>query len=348
MKLKMKNILFLFSVLTFIIYYAGCSDLNENIPSVPEVKTHGEGTFDSVSANYHPNLLATFPNGLYDCQNCHAADFSGGITGVGCNTTNCHPSIGVHLAGIVDTTSQNFHGYYIRDHQQWDMRECKSCHGENYAGGMVSPSCLSCHSYLNGPENCTTCHGSMTSNAPPKDLNGNYSSSDRGVGAHQSHLKGGSLGKFLTCTECHNVPGSVYVQGHIDGDNRAEVLMNEQRANLVTNDPSTNNYDPNQQTYHPNPTYSLAELTCSNSYCHGYFKNGNLDNKPIWNNPSTAACGTCHGSLTNPLPGGSHPSIGSLTCSACHGGVVNANNQIINPSKHIDGLLNLLGKDIKF
>jgi hypothetical protein len=32
----------------------------------------------------------------------------------------------------------------------------------------------------------------------------------------------------------------------------------------------------------------------------------------------------------------------------CHGGVVNQNYEIINPEKHIDGLLNLYGNDINY
>ena len=353
MKSKMKYIYIFLVSSAFLIYFASCSDLNENIPPAPEVTIHGYGTFDTLSTNYHPNLVAEAPDGMYDCQNCHAADYSGGITGVGCNTPNCHPTISVHQTGIVDTTSQNFHGYYIKDNQ-WDMLPCKSCHGENYSGGMVSPSCLNCHSYLNGPENCTTCHGSKTSNAPPKDLNGNYSTSERGVGAHQAHLKENSFGRVVSCTECHVIPGTVYTPGHIDSDNRAEVIMSNDLtilANLVTNDPSTIYYDSTQITYSPNPEYNLEALTCSNTYCHGYFKNGNLDNKPVWNNSSTAACGTCHGDETSPLPktnsqGGSH--INNPNCYICHSDVVDADLKIINPSKHIDGLLNLFGEDIKY
>ena len=350
MKIKMKYIFVLSVAFIFVIFFAGCSDLKEDIPAVPQVYTHGTGNFDSSSANYHPYLIANSKNGIYDCQTCHAADFSGGVTGVGCNTPNCHPSIGVHLAGIVDTTSQNFHGNFIKDHE-WDMRPCKSCHGEMYSGGLVSPSCNDCHVYINGPENCTTCHGSKTSNAPPKDLNGNYSTSDRGVGAHQAHLKENNFGRYLTCTECHVVPGATYVQGHIDGDNRAEVLMNKVLANLVTNDPSTTQYDSSLTLFTPSPNYNLETLTCSNTYCHGYFKNGNLDNSPIWNNSSTAACGTCHGDETSPLPktdleGGSH--IDNQNCYVCHADVVDEDLKIINSSKHIDGLLNLFGKDIKY
>ena len=346
MNLTMKYIFYL-STIILTIYTAGCSDLKDNIPSVPEVNTHGSGVFDSESPNYHVKSIAGSPNGMFDCQECHAADFSGGITGVGCNIPNCHPAIGVHKEGITDPTSENFHGKYIRD-RQWEMRTCRPCHAENYSGGLVSPSCLECHIYPGGPENCTTCHGSSTSNAPPKDLNGNTSATERGVGAHQAHLQGNEIGRNLTCTECHNVPGGVYTPGHIDGDNQAEVVMNNPRANLITNDPSTSEYDPSLQLFVPDPNYNSAALSCSDTYCHGFFKNGNLTNAPVWTDPTTSECGSCHGNATSPLPGGSHPNVGGTNCSVCHGGVVDDNLNIINPSKHIDGLLNLFGNDIKY
>jgi predicted CxxxxCH...CXXCH cytochrome family protein len=158
-------------------------------------------------------------------------------------------------------------------------------------------------------------------------------------------------GRFVTCTECHNVPGGVYTQGHIDSDNRAEVVMNNPLANLLTNDPSTSEYDPSLPLFEPDPLYNSSTLSCSNTYCHGNFKNGNLNNIVVWTDPASAECGTCHGNATSPLPktnseGGSHP--GSTNCSICHGGVVDADLNIINPSKHIDGLLNLFGNDIKY
>ena len=350
MNLKMKYIFVYLSAMVFALYFTGCSDLNDNVPSVPKIYTHGSGVFDSESPNYHVKTIAGSPNGMFDCQECHAADFSGGVTGVGCNTPDCHPVIVVHVQGIVDPTSVNFHGKYIRN-DNWEMRTCRPCHGENYAGGIVSPSCLECHIYPGGPENCTTCHGSTTSNAPPKDLNGNTSTSERGVGAHQAHLKENSVGKMLSCTECHNVPGGVYTPGHIDSDNRAEVFMNNPLANLVTNDPSTAYWDSTRAPIVPNPTYNSSNLSCSNTYCHGNFKNGNLNNTGVWTDPTSAECGTCHGDATSPLPktqneGGSH--ISNPNCYICHGGVVDADLNIINSSKHIDGLLNLFGNDIKY
>jgi predicted CxxxxCH...CXXCH cytochrome family protein len=178
---------------------------------------------------------------------------------------------------------------------------------------------------------------------------------DRGVGAHQLHLSA-TKGRFLSCTDCHNVPGSLYAAGHIDNpDNRAEVIISSFIAGTITNDPSTSTWDSTRTPFVPNPAYNFSNQACASTYCHGNFKNGNVDNSPVWNNPQTGACGTCHGDPTKPtpreqaLPGGTHPTVPNiLQCHNCHGGVVNANLNFINPSKHIDGRLNLFGEDRKF
>ena len=355
---KMKYIYFCTPITIFMVFFVSCSEIRDDLPSAPKVYTHGNGVYSLGSSDFHPYTIANADNGMYDCQECHAVDFSGGVTGVGCNTLDCHPSIEVHLNEvlIIDPASDNFHGKYIRDNN-WEMRTCRPCHGEDYAGGLVSPSCNVCHIYPAGPENCATCHGSTTSPAPPRDIEGNTSTTFRGVGAHQVHLQGGSLGKRLACTDCHLVPGSTYDEGHLDTELPAEVTVNSFLANLITNDPSTSEYDSTLTLFIPDPNYDSSNLSCSNTYCHGYFKNGNLNNSADWTYPNSASCGTCHGDPTRPTPeerplpktsleGGSHPEI--TNCFACHGGVVDIDLNIIDPLKHIDGLLNLFGEDIKY
>jgi len=259
------------------------------------------------------------------------------------------PTVLVHGEGVDSINSPNWHGNLVKEYN-YNLMVCQSCHGPDYSGGLVNESCLNCHIYSQGPENCTTCHGSLSSNAPPKDLDGNTSPSAPGVGAHQNHLYIGSLGQGVFCSECHNVPGTLFTPGHIDSDRPAEVIFNGYRSLTATNEPGTSQYDPSLPTFEPDPTFDYDSLTCANTYCHGYFKNANLDNKPVWNKPSTSQCGSCHGDGSYPLPKrppeGTHPNAGN--CYQCHGGVVDQNLNIINPAKHIDGLLNLYGNDINF
>ncbi len=254
----------------------------------------------------------------------------------------------VHPTGWKTTGSATFHGLTIRENL-WDMRACRSCHGLIYDGGTSGVSCRTCHFSAAGPENCSTCHGSSTSPAPPRDLSNNTATTTRGVGAHQIHLLGTTRAKGVTCADCHRIPEGVYATSHIDGDNRAEIIMESYLATLKTSSGSVV----------PAPAYSSTTFSCSNTYCHGTFKNGNTTNVAVWTNPATAACGTCHGdpNAADPaqiaLPktsaqGGTHPNPTSTSCSVCHGGVVNASRQIINASKHIDGKLNLFGNDNAF
>jgi len=266
------------------------------------------------------------------------------------------PVINTHSQDILNTASADFHGNLIRQ-SNWDMSMCKQCHGISYDGGLAKSSCFSCHNNPAGPENCSTCHGSELSPAPPRDLNGNTSTTDRGVGAHQVHLAGNSNGKTLSCAECHTVPASLNTAGHLDSDNKAEVMMSNYLANLNTNGASTTEYDPTVSLFVPNPIYNSSDQSCSNTYCHGYFKNGNLNNKMIWTSQTSTACGSCHGDVTKPTPneralpkniteGGTHPNL--LACYVCHEDVVDENLKIINFSKHIDGRLNLFGNDIEY
>ncbi|MEK6650289.1 MAG: CxxxxCH/CxxCH domain-containing protein, partial [Bacteroidota bacterium] len=98
----------------------------------------------------------------------------------------------------------------------------------------------------------------------------------------------------------------------------------------------------------PNPSYNYTAHTCGGTYCHGSLKNGNTTNAPVWNAPAGtgAACGTCHGTTSGgttaqmALPktaatGGDHPSF--TQCSWCHNAVVDANTNIIDGTKHVDG-----------
>jgi predicted CxxxxCH...CXXCH cytochrome family protein len=278
-------------------------------------------------------------------------------------------NLAVHPEGwATDTSSAIFHGKYIHA-QQWQMSSCWTCHGRNYAGGSSQVSCLTCHTKIGGPENCTTCHGS-TNPAPPRDINGNLSTTVATVGAHQSHLVGAGTTDGIRCSECHVVPTSVYAPGHLDGGLPAEVIFGDSLANTATNEPTTRDYDvnirdsaltiPDMATHMvvPSPTWNPVTLRCTNTYCHGDFKNGN-NYAPTWTSVGTgeARCGTCHGDVMKQtlaeraLPktleeGGTHPN--STQCSVCHVGIVDANLNIIDGTKHINGKLNVFGDERDF
>lgn len=266
------------------------------------------------------------------------------------------PSVSVHAEGIMQKSSPNFHGKLISNNN-WDMKQCQSCHAANYSGGTTGSSCLTCHSQPTGPEACNTCHGDFRNPAviyPPQDTKNNTDPSVRGVGAHRLHLNEALMtkGKLVDCSTCHNVPPAFNSPGHIDNSPHAELIFSGLAANK-TNVPGTMNYTASQPTIEPNPQYDYEKLECSNTYCHGAFKNGNENNVVKWTDGANGAkCGSCHGDVLtgNPAPGGNHPP--SPNCGGCHADVAESDGaggfRIKDKTKHINGLLNVFGSEREY
>src|SRR3990172_96051 len=251
------------------------------------------------------------------------------------------PVIGVHPAGWADTLytdSSNFHGQYIYANKKWNLSECRSCHGSNYAGGNTGKSCLTCHTASNGPQNCMLCHGGVSGHAnPPKALNGDTLTTSLGVGAHMTHLYNTKWSAAVACSECHIDIGEEFNNpNHIGAnpDGIAEITFGPLARDTI-NGP-----------IRPNPTWTRNTATCSSVYCHGTFKAGNVDAVGIWTNASSVVCGTCHGNPTtgNPTPGNPNnivpPHFSFMTinsCATCHETVINPQGQFINKDKHVNG-----------
>jgi hypothetical protein len=66
------------------------------------------------------------------------------------------PPTGVHPSGILDETSENFHGKELA-RRGYDLALCASCHGDDFKGGKAGAPCTTCHT--EGPTACVTCHG---------------------------------------------------------------------------------------------------------------------------------------------------------------------------------------------
>lgn len=339
-----KKIFILISFALISLLLSSCSDIQDNIDELikPKVSIHAEGINDPASPNFHGKLIANSNKKFGECITCHAGNFEGGTAGVSCATSNCHPSISVHKGGILNPGSPAFHGKYISENFNWDMRTCGSCHGTNYAGGMASPTCLSCHTASRGPEQCNTCHGDFTDTtriAPPRALNGSIETTYRGVGAHEEHLYDRELSNNVRCGSCHNYPsGGVYAAGHLDNTPHAEINLKGLAGTLGV--------------------YDANALTCANVYCHGNFTfyrdsaaaanrfaytaatMTGLNKTVTWNKVGMdeAACGTCHG-----LPPAGHIASTLTACANCHIGVVDNTGKIIDKVKHVNGIPNVFG-----
>jgi len=213
---------------------------------------------------------------------------------------------------------------------------CGSCHGlPPPTPHPQSNRCAVCHgdvvdaqNHIRAPElhvdgqvesslpSCAGCHGKGDEPAPPFDTQGNSSVSHIGVGAHAVHLSGGGLARPLACGECHLVPKKAEDPRHADGL-PAEVEL----TGVATTDGRT-------------PTWQHATATCADSWCHGPGP-GDPGASPRWTERAALGCASCHGAPP-PAP---HPQMNE--CSLCHGEVVAADGSIIDPSRHVDGVVDV-------
>jgi predicted CxxxxCH...CXXCH cytochrome family protein len=168
--------------------------------------------------------------------------------------------------------------------------------------------------------NCTTCHGSptragseLTRAAPPFDVSGQTALSARGVGAHLVHLTGDETHVAVPCDTCHQIPEATDSPGHADTALPAEVTLIGLAA-------------ANERA----PRYDAASQSCSDTYCH-------LKKTPTWIPDAAPAerCARCH-AMPPPAP---HPA--STDCYLCHGEVIDAEKRFVDPSRHVDGVLDV-------
>lgn len=250
------------------------------------------------------------------------------------NSVSLAPEIRTHAVGWSNPSSGNFHGVYIAS-SKWNLGACKTCHGGDYSGGTSGTSCLGCHSNSNGPENCRTCHGNSEHSNPPNALNGDSSTTSLGVGVHMSHLYS-TYGAALSCDNCHRDINGFDDPNHIgsDPDGIAEIVFGPLA------------YDTLGGPIRPNPTWDRSTATCSSVYCHGTFKEGNVNAVGLWTNPGSVTCGTCHGdpNTGNPTPQVSgvftpphYSFMNQTTCYICHGSVINGQGQFVDKELHING-----------
>ncbi|MFZ1731448.1 MAG: CxxxxCH/CxxCH domain-containing protein [Bacteroidota bacterium] len=236
--------------------------------------------------------------------------------------------LGAHGEGYSHLGSDNFHASDIMNNLGWDISGCRACHGVDYSGGNTGQSCNAsgCHAVADGgPEACYVCHGDvMTKKIYPQW----YSS-------HATHLEGGMNSKTtIACNNCHTLPANFSDPLHIDKTTpgEAEVHFNNALAATVTLGTVGT------------PTFSAADATCANVYCHGNFTNGN--NKTVaWKGTEQDKCGSCHGDEASGSPLPKAPHIQNANCSGCHTGIIDASGNIIDPARHVNGILNVFGAE---
>jgi hypothetical protein len=257
----------------------------------------------------------------------------------------------IHKPGILNPDSPDYHVNLIKE-KNWDLRLCQQCHGGDFAGGTVNKSCLNCHTEENGPLACNTCHGDPNPGGhifPPRDLAGDTTTTAPGVGAHVAHLVNNHLSSTIRCSNCHKFPTDFFAEGHISPDGLPAQITFGQVA-VSDNDTSA--------------MYDFSTHSCSGTYCHGNFiaykdtslytfeyndsvqvngKSAMMGNNVtvIWNqvDGTQARCGSCHG--LPPL--GHRYQTWPSSCEICHRGVIDAEGNIIDSTKHINGHVDVFG-----
>jgi predicted CxxxxCH...CXXCH cytochrome family protein len=190
--------------------------------------------------------------------------------------------------------------------------------------------CTDCHTHRDGfKASCNACHGNPPVDASTLVFNPSQGTGSATAGAHDVHAA-----RNISCASCH---GSSAGTGTMH--NNQQITLG---FSFFSGSYTGGRYDgqtgANYQSSGPETLVSnTGTKECSNIYCHGstMASNGGTDVTPIWDEPSTAVCGTCHGATaSNPPVLGSHQkhagSAGiALECSVCHynTGALHINNQ---------------------
>ena len=154
--MKNKLLLILISVLSLMLFFA-CSDVKENIPVVESNGVHPEGIANPNSPNFHGKIFQSNNWDLKPCQQCHAADFSGGTAESSCITCHnqasgplacntCHGDFSnpdriappSDLVGNTSTTAKGVgaHDVHVYSNSIAQVVGCFECHQRNSSPGV--------------------------------------------------------------------------------------------------------------------------------------------------------------------------------------------------------------------
>jgi len=335
---------------------SGCHGSSVN--SAPPVDLNGASNTDVVTVGAHQrHLEGGVVRNPISCDDCHVvpnavddeghlgpapADMTWGTLG---QTDGASPAWDRDNAQCSDVYC---HGATLDGGEQtepiWTTLDgtqvaCSSCHGfPPPFPHMPKTECWTCHAntvedtgaidlaggfHINGVvdvsiSGCSACHGSDVNPAPPTSLEGETETTMTVVGAHQSHLLGGTIAQPTACEECHVVPTALDDPGHID-DSPAELTW----GTLATTDGAV-------------PAWDRTTDTCSEVYCHGATLSGGDNTTPLWTTVDDTQdhCGACHGIP----PNAPHPS--STACADCHAGTVDDQHVIdVAGGLHVNGIV---------
>lgn len=224
--------------------------------------------------------------------------FHVGSLGLICN--ECHASVVDNDMAIISTT------LHVNGEKEVQIRD--------------SSVCAVCHEP--GADLCVRCHGGTDNQtgAPPRGLRGETARTTLAVGAHTSHISGGTFADGFDCVECHNKPQTVSDSGHYALDSLAEITWGGISGG--------------------SSVWNRSSATCAATYCHGNFPGGKTATA-TWTSLSGVACNSCHDDGANPSSLlGRHQlhANENVACYRCHALTVDSQNNIIGQGVHVDGV----------
>lgn len=334
---------------------------NLRVPILTTYATGAPGCFNSTlchGTTGHPPGWAEPKNhgsaakaNLTYCQQCHADKPFGGagsnprfnvqlgrlvdatLGNTGCEV--CHTPLAAHprvlqipaVFGKLTTINPIGTPWYLHCKiSPSGFDACTRCHGAalNGVGAAAgATSCTFCHmsGLPNTLLNCTSCHGRPPSGAVYPNIKS----------AHPTHS---TINVADICGECHY--GLGYVT--LDHFNRSKLHTTSVQTGAVQFGAFTHTNLPSGVI----PTYNDATQQCLNTYCHGATLVGGTNKSPIWsqtNYLTAAGCGTCHGF---PPANAAHTGFTSSTpCKTCHPDVNATNTGFTDPTRHVNGFLNI-------
>jgi len=258
------------------------------------------GIQDSISSNFHGRYL--LQHSLAECGQCHGKNYSGGSSSPSCAASGCHEAISVHKPALLDTTSADFHGKFTLINK---FSQCQSCHGNNFAGGISSPSCATCHKSIDvhkdgivdstsanfhgnylfkeGFKDCSSCHGANFGGGfqSPKctDCHSTITVHRGGIvdttsaNFHGKYPLAG--GKFTECQSCH---GDNF-QGGLNSPNctNCHASIDVHKTGII---------DQNSANFHGKYKLKTGLTDCTS--CHGISFTGGTQ---------SPSCKTCHSTI---------------------------------------------------
>jgi len=237
----MKFYFSLLIILSLLIGFIGCSELNNDISEPSVVNVHKVGFGDPGSENFHTTAFQANGWNLKECSSCHASDYAGGLTGVSC--LSCHSSAGgpeacntchgdfadgsriappTDLLGNIETTFPGVgaHGTHAYDTQIAVIVDCFECHpsaegtekfvyshvgalpAEVQFGTFTNTNGAASYDFNNNTCSNTYCHGNFVFNKEDSDNQFAYIA-DQMVGNNYSPVWNLVDGTQAKCGTCH-------------------------------------------------------------------------------------------------------------------------------------------------